>query len=43
MTPNVTALTRMSVLNVHFALSITRDGVERVFQFSKRDSIEWGI
>ena len=42
MTPSVTALTRTSILNIHYALSNTCDGIERMFPFSKRDNSEWG-
>ena len=41
--PNMTALTRMTILNIYFALFclIKRDSVNRRFPFAKRDISEW--
>ena len=40
--PNMTALTRMTILNIHFALFclIKRDSVNRRFPFAKQDISE---
>ena len=42
MAPNMTALTKMTILNIHFAFFylMKHDGVNRMFPFAKRDS-EW--
>ena len=44
MAPNMTALTKMTILNIYFALFclMKRDGVNRMFPFAKRDISEWG-
>ena len=43
MAPNVTALTKITILNIHFALFclLKRDGVNRMFSLAKRDISEW--
>ena len=43
MAPNRTALTKMTILNIHFALFclIKRDGVNRMFPLAKRDISKW--
>ena len=43
MAPNVTALTKITILNIHFALFclLKRDGVNRMFPLAKRDISEW--
>ena len=43
MAPKMTALTKMTILNIHFALfcQMKRDGVNRMFPLAKRDSSEW--
>ena len=42
MAPSMTALTKITILNIHFALSNERDSVNRMFPFAKRDISEWG-
>ena len=44
MAPNMTALTKMTILNIHFVLFclMKRDGVNKMFPFAKRDISEWG-
>ena len=43
MAPNVTALTKIAILHIHFALFclLKRDGVNRMFPLAKRDISEW--
>ena len=43
MAPNMTALTKMTILNIHFALFclMKRGGVNRMFPLAKRDISEW--
>ena len=43
MASNMTALTKITILNTHFALSclMKRDGVNRMFPLAKRDISEW--
>ena len=43
MTPNMTALTKITIFNIHFALFclMKRDGVNRMFQLAKQDISEW--
>ena len=43
MAPNVTALTKITILNIQFALFrlMTRDGVNRMFSLAKQDISEW--
>ena len=43
MAPNMTALTKMTNLSIHFALFclMKRDGVNRMFPFAKQDISEW--
>ena len=36
------ALTKITIWNIHFALSNERDSVNRTFPFAKRDISEWG-
>ena len=38
-TPNMAMLTKMKILNIHFALPNERDGVNRMFPFAKRDVV----
>ena len=43
MAPKMTALTKIIILNIHFALFclMKLDGVNRLFSFAKRDISEW--
>ena len=43
MAPNMTALTKIAMLNIHFALVclIKRDGVNSMFPLAKRDITKW--
>ena len=43
MAPNMTALTKIAILNIHFALVclIKRDGVNSMFPLAKRDITKW--
>ena len=44
MAPNMTVLTRMTILNIHFTFWIflmNCDGVDRMFPFAKQDISEW--
>ena len=40
--PSMTALTKMTILNIHFALPMKSDGVDRMFPFAKQEISEWG-
>ena len=40
--PKMTALTRMTILNIHFSFLTKRDGADRIFPFAKQDINEWG-
>ena len=44
MAPNMTALTKMTILHIHIALFclMKRDSVSRMFPFAKQDISEWG-
>ena len=44
MAPNMTALTKMTILNIHFALFglMKRDIVNRTLPFVKQNLSEWG-
>ena len=44
MAPNKTVLTKMTILNIRFALfcPMKRDGDSRMFPFPKGDTSEWG-
>ena len=43
MAPDMTGLTKMTILNIHFALFCLMkcDGVNRLFPLAKRDISEW--
>ena len=43
MAPNMAALTKMTILNIHVALFclMKRDSVSRMFPFAKQDISEW--
>ena len=43
MAPNMTALTKITIFNIHFALFclMKRDGFNRMFPLAKRDISEW--
>ena len=43
MAPNMTLLTKITILNIHFALFclMKRDGVNRMFLLAKRGISEW--
>ena len=43
MAPNMTALTKIAILNIRFALVclIKRDGVNSMFPLAKRDITKW--
>ena len=44
MAPKMTPLTKIIILNIHFALFclMKLDGVNRMFPFAKQDISEWG-
>ena len=38
---NMTALAKMTILNIHFTLTSKLDGLDRMFPFGERDISEW--
>ena len=45
MTPNMTALIKLAILNIHFGLFclLKRESVNSMFPFAKRDISEWDL
>ena len=41
MAPNMTVLTKMIILDTHFACLLKHDGVNGMFPFVKRDISKW--